>query len=95
LSLGLSSGHGLLWHAVLAFIGMKTDHRFPEHPYMQLAALLRQQIECGQITSQLPSITELTMETGLAVGTVRRAIGILVQEHLVQIVPGRGPFVIR
>jgi hypothetical protein len=45
--------------------------------------------------SQLPSITDLTEATGLAVGTVRRAIDILVQEGLVQTVPGRGTFVRR
>jgi hypothetical protein len=49
----------------------------------------------GAITSQLPSITDLTARTGLAVGTVRRAIDILVKEGLVQTVPGRGTFVMR
>jgi hypothetical protein len=49
----------------------------------------------GQITSQLPSITDLTAQTGLAVGTVRRAVDILVKEGLVQTVPGRGTFVTR
>lgn len=34
-----------------------------------------------------PSITDLTTQTGLPVGTVRRAIDILVKEGLVQIVP--------
>lgn len=62
---------------------------------MQLAARLRHRIRSGEITAQLPSLTELTMRTGLAVGTVRRAIDVLVQEHLVQKVPGRGTFVIR
>jgi DNA-binding GntR family transcriptional regulator len=65
------------------------------HPYMQLAAELREQIERGQIISQLPSITELTGQTGLAVGTVRRAIDILVKEGLIRTVPGRGTFVTR
>jgi DNA-binding GntR family transcriptional regulator len=74
---------------------MKIDPRSPEHPYKQLAAQLRGQIERGQITSQLPSITELTAQTGLAVGTVRRAIDLLVNEGLVQTVPGRGTLVTR
>jgi DNA-binding GntR family transcriptional regulator len=52
---------------------------------------LREQIERGLIISQLSSITELTAQTGLAVGAVRRAIGILVKEGLVRTVPGRGP----
>jgi hypothetical protein len=37
------------------------------------------QVERGEITSQLPSITDLTTEIGLAVGTVRRAIDIPVK----------------
>ena len=74
---------------------MQIDAQSAVHPYMQLAARLREQIERGQITSQLPSITELTGQTGLAVGTVRRAIDILVKEGLVRTVPGRGTFVTR
>jgi DNA-binding GntR family transcriptional regulator len=73
-------------------VAMQIDPQSPMHPYMQLAARLREQIERGQITSQLPSITELTGQTGLAVGTVRRAIDILVKEGLVRTVPGRGTF---
>jgi GntR family transcriptional regulator len=74
---------------------MQIDPASPEHPYRQLAAHLRGQIERSEITSQLPSITELTAQTGLAVGTVRRAINILVKEGLVETVPGRGTFVTR
>jgi DNA-binding GntR family transcriptional regulator len=71
------------------------DPQSSEHPYMQVAAQLKEQIERGNITGQLPSITDLTAQTGLAVGTVRRAIDILVKEGLVQTVPGRGTFVRR
>ena len=73
---------------------MKIDETSPEHPYLQLAGLLRADIASGKITNQLPSITKLTEETRLAVGTVRRAINILVKEGLVETVPGRGTFVI-
>jgi GntR family transcriptional regulator len=73
---------------------VQIDQTSPEHPYQQLAGLLRADIESGKITSQLPSITQLTEETGLAVGTVRRAINILVKEGRVETVPGRGTFVI-
>jgi GntR family transcriptional regulator len=74
---------------------VKIDPQSPVHPYQQLASQLRERIESGEITSQLPSITDLTSQTGLAVGTVRRAIDILVQEGLVQTVPGRGTSVSR
>jgi DNA-binding GntR family transcriptional regulator len=73
---------------------VQIDQTSPEHPYLQLAGLLRVEIESGKITSQLPSITQLTEETGLAVGTVRRAINILVKEGRIETVPGRGTFVI-
>jgi DNA-binding GntR family transcriptional regulator len=56
---------------------------------------VRECIKSGEITSRLPSITHLTTQSGLAVGTVRRAIDILVDEGLVQTVPGRGTFVMR
>lgn len=60
---------------------------------MQLAAQLRSRIESGELTSTLPSIMELTEETGLAVNTVRRAIKLLIDEGVVYTVPGRGTFV--
>jgi DNA-binding GntR family transcriptional regulator len=50
---------------------------------------LRERIQAGEIVSRLPSLTELTGQTGLAVGTVRRAVDVLVREHLVRTVPGR------
>jgi DNA-binding GntR family transcriptional regulator len=73
---------------------VKIDETSPEHPYLQLAGLLRADIASGKIANQLPSITKLTEDTRLAVGTVRRAINILVKEGLVETVPGRGTFVI-
>jgi GntR family transcriptional regulator len=71
------------------------DRYSPEHPHLQLAASLREQIKRGEIVTRLPSITELTRRSGLAVGTVRRAVQVLVQEQLVHSVPGRGTFVAR
>lgn len=72
---------------------MKIDESSPEHTYLQLARLLRERIAAGEITSQLPSLTDLTEETRLAVGTVRRAIKVLIDEGLVRTVPGRGTYV--
>ncbi len=46
-----------------------------------------------EISSRLPSLTQLTAETSLATGTVRRAIDVPAREHLVQTVPARGTFV--
>ena len=69
------------------------DPDSPEHPYVQLAALLRAGIASGEIGPRVPSLTALTEETGLAANTVRRALGILKDEGLIYAVPGRGSFV--
>ena len=74
---------------------MKIDQASPDHPYVQVADQLRARIISREITSLLPSIMELTEETGLAPNTIRRAIKILIDEGLVQTTPGRGTFVIR
>jgi DNA-binding GntR family transcriptional regulator len=74
---------------------VRIDHRSSEPVYLQLAAHLRERIIFGQIKARLPSIAELSAETGLSVGTIRRAINVLVREKRVQAVPGRGTFVIR
>jgi DNA-binding GntR family transcriptional regulator len=70
---------------------VKIDPRSPEHPYQQLARQLREQIESGKIAAHLPSITDLTAQTGLAVGTVRRAINMLVKEAWRRPCPAAGP----
>lgn len=88
-----ATGVWLTMASLARLVAVQIDPRSPEHPYQQLARQLREQIGSGKIASQLPSITQLTEETGLAVGTVRRAINTLVKEGLVQTVPGRGTFV--
>ena len=73
------------------------EHRsFTDHQ-RRVAVLLvdsGQRIESGEIGPRepLPSITYLAGETGLAVGTVRKAIAVLVDEGLAYTVPGRGTF---
>ena len=49
------------------------DTHAPEPSYLQLASQLRARIQSGEIGPReaLPSITYLTGETGLAVGTIR------------------------
>ncbi len=69
------------------------DVKSPVHPYVQIADQLRAGIERGEITDQLPSLTEIAEEAGVVVGTVSRAIDILKKEGLVYGVPGRGTFV--
>jgi len=71
------------------------DPTSPVHPYLQLAAQLRQQIANGTITGPLPSYEALVSQTGLSKGVIQRAIKVLVDEGLVFTVQGRGVFVKR
>lgn len=66
--------------------------------YVQLADVLRERIRSGEIPvgRRLPSQAELEAETGGAVSrrTIKSALQVLVDEGLVQGVPGKGVFVI-
>ena len=65
--------------------------------YLQLAAVLREQIRGGELRPNrpLPSYTTLMQEHGVARGTAAKAVGVLVSEGLVRIVPGRGAYVVK
>ena len=83
--------------ATLACVAIKIDTFSREPSYLQLAAILRARIESAEIPPEgaLPSITYLVQETGLAVGTIRKAIKVLADEGLIVTVPGRGSFAVR
>jgi GntR family transcriptional regulator len=72
---------------------VKIDNDSPEHPYVQLAGLLRERIAAGEIGPRVPSITELAGESDLSAATVKRALKLLRDEGLIYTVPGRGTFV--
>ncbi|MGE5131846.1 MAG: GntR family transcriptional regulator [Gemmatimonadota bacterium] len=71
------------------------DHDAGEPVWSQLAAILRGQIERGDIPpgKLLPSTRMLMQTYGVADGTVKRAINKLREEGLVKSVPGRGVYV--
>lgn len=73
------------------------DHLSGTPVYVQLAGLLRAQIERGRIEPDrpLPSYTTLMQEYEVARGTAAKAVQVLVGEGLVKIVPGRGAYVTR
>jgi GntR family transcriptional regulator len=73
---------------------VKIDPDSPEHPYVQLAGLLRERIRAGEIGPRVPSIMELADGTGLSAATVKRALGLLRDERVIFSVPGRGTFVV-
>jgi DNA-binding GntR family transcriptional regulator len=73
------------------------DHLGGTPVYQQLAAILRAQIESGELEPDrpLPSFVTLIQHYGVARGTVAKSVRLLVDEGLVRIVPGRGAYVVR
>lgn len=71
------------------------DHEGAVPVYRQLAAILRAQIESGELAPgrPVPSERTLTQRYGIAVGTVKKAVEVLRSEGLVHTVTGRGIFV--
>lgn len=74
---------------------MTVDHLDPTPLYEQLAAVLRQVIQSGDIQPRdlLPSESQLQQTYGVSRGTIRRALEILKAEGLVVTIAGRGTFV--
>jgi DNA-binding GntR family transcriptional regulator len=72
------------------------DHEAETPPFAQLAAILRAQIQSGELKPgrALPSLTHLMQHYGLSRNTVRRSIGVLTDEGLVRTRPGWGTFVV-
>ncbi|SME93695.1 GntR family transcriptional regulator [Tistlia consotensis] len=76
-----------------ASLSVASDPRLPI--YRQLSDLLRSRIEQGHWApgSRIPPESELAEQTGAALGTVRRAIEVLVDDGLLTRQQGRGTFV--
>lgn len=71
------------------------DHDSNVPPYKQVAAILREQIESGALgpRQRLPSIAGLVQEYGIARTTAAKALKVLVDEGLAEVVPGWGTYV--
>jgi GntR family transcriptional regulator len=69
------------------------DHESSTPLYVQLAELLRSQIEDGTITKRLPSAKSLSQEHGVSHITAERALAMLKNEGLVTSVIGKGYYV--
>jgi DNA-binding GntR family transcriptional regulator len=76
-------------------MGVQIDHDSARFPFEQLADQLRADIMAGRYAPgrKLPTIHQITSETGLSPMTIRRAYKVLADEGLVIVVPGRGTFV--
>lgn len=79
-----------------SFCAMSIDRDGPVPPYRQIAAVLRERIESGDIPPgrRIPSLVELEQQYGVARDTLRKAIQVLKDEGLVETVTGMGVFVI-
>jgi DNA-binding GntR family transcriptional regulator len=71
------------------------DHDSPVSLYEQLAAVLRGQIERGELTGRVPSVKSLAQQYEVAQGTAERALAVLREAGLVRSAMGRGHFVVR
>jgi DNA-binding GntR family transcriptional regulator len=71
---------------------VELDHNSPTPLYVQLADLLRDQIERGELVGRVPSVKHLAQQYGVAIGTADRALGILRTEGLVVATVGRGHY---
>lgn len=71
------------------------DHDAATPIYQQMAAILRGQIESGELPAgrRIPSVTDLQHTYGIARGSVLHALRLLTQEGLLVVVTGRGTFV--
>ena len=75
---------------------MSIDREGPVPPYRQIAAILRGRIVNGDIPAgrRIPSLVELEAEFSVARDTLRKAVGTLKDEGLVETVTGMGVFVV-
>ena len=72
---------------------VEIDHESSTPLYVQLAALLRSQIEDGTITKRLPSVKTLSQEHGVSHITAERALTTLKDAGLITAVIGKGYYV--
>ena len=74
---------------------MTVDHDSAVPPYRQLAGILRDQVQSGELApgAAVPSVKRLRQEYGVAETTARKAVALLRDEGLVETVMGWGSFV--
>jgi len=72
------------------------DHEGRTPVYLQIAAILRDRINSGELRPgrPVPSETTLMQSYGVARLTARKAVRVLVGEGLVEVVTGRGAYVV-
>lgn len=73
-------------------IGQGQDRVAPRGTYRQIADSIREQIGSGELTpgGMVPSELALAEQHNVSRGTVRAALGVLVDEGLIEVMPGQG-----
>lgn len=63
--------------------------------YLQLAELFRNRVNSGEwpVNGRIPNVEDLARECGVARGTIREAIGVLVDEGIIETFRAKGTFV--
>ena len=74
---------------------MTIDREWHEPVYVQVAAILRERIASGELAPgrPVPSVRTLTEEHGINRATAAKALKVLVDEGLAEVVPGWGTYV--
>ena len=73
---------------------MVIDHDSATPLYLQVADLLRRQIEDGALTARLPSVKSLSQEHGVSHITAEKALAVLRDEGIIHSVIGKGYYVV-
>jgi DNA-binding GntR family transcriptional regulator len=74
---------------------VEIDHESATPLYVQLAALLRDQIQNGTLTGRIPSVKTLTQDHDVSHITAEKALALLKDEGIIHSVIGKGTFVVR
>ena len=70
-------------------MGAQINRGSAEPLYLQLAAILRERIQAGELR-RLPSQNDLAADYGVARDTARKALGLLREEGLIRTFRGKG-----
>jgi GntR family transcriptional regulator len=84
-------GDPLVSYAALVTV----DHDSAVPLYLQVAGLLRARIESGELHSRVPSLKTIAQEYGVSHVTAEKAVQVLKDEGLVEVVIGKGIYVRR
>jgi DNA-binding GntR family transcriptional regulator len=76
---------------------MEYDPLAPVPRYRQIAAIIGERIECGEIEPNrpIPSEVQIEQEFGVARATARKAVALLRDQGLIVTVPGMGSYVVK